>query len=58
MISSGIGHNMWVVILGRAICGMGGGGIMTISSIIITGEDSPKSKLVYMLTVSRYCSST
>ncbi|KAJ5684877.1 uncharacterized protein N7477_001222 [Penicillium maclennaniae] len=35
-IISGIGHDMWVVILGRAICGMGGGGIMTISSIIIT----------------------
>lgn len=27
---------MWVVIFGRAISGMGGAGIMTISSIIIT----------------------
>ena len=27
---------MWVVILGRAISGMGGAGIMTISSIMIT----------------------
>ncbi|KAJ5882627.1 uncharacterized protein N7529_001299 [Penicillium soppii] len=35
-IMSGIGTNMWLVILGRAISGMGGAGIMTISSIIIT----------------------
>lgn len=33
--SSGIGSQMWPVILGRAISGMGGAGIMTISSIII-----------------------
>ncbi|KAJ5549680.1 hypothetical protein N7461_004378 [Penicillium sp. DV-2018c] len=33
---SGIGSNMPIVILGRAISGTGGAGIMTISSIIIT----------------------
>ncbi|KAJ5827846.1 Major facilitator superfamily domain general substrate transporter [Penicillium robsamsonii] len=35
-ITSGIGSQMWVVIFGRATSGMGGAGIMTISSIIIT----------------------
>ncbi|KAJ5589585.1 hypothetical protein N7537_012263 [Penicillium hordei] len=35
-IMSGLGTRMWVVIFGRAISGMGGAGIMTISSIIIT----------------------
>jgi predicted MFS family arabinose efflux permease len=35
-LCSGIGTQMWVVILGRAISGMGGAGTMTISSIIIT----------------------
>ncbi|CAI7639569.1 unnamed protein product [Penicillium glandicola] len=35
-IMSGIGPQMWMVIFGRAISGMGGAGIMTISSIIIT----------------------
>ncbi|KAJ5037809.1 hypothetical protein NUH16_011410 [Penicillium rubens] len=35
-ILSGLGTHMWVVILGRAISGMGGAGIMAISSIIIT----------------------
>ncbi|KAJ5583763.1 hypothetical protein N7535_002383 [Penicillium sp. DV-2018c] len=35
-IRSGIGSNMPIVILGRAISGTGGAGIMTISSIIIT----------------------
>ncbi|KAJ5358363.1 uncharacterized protein N7496_010776 [Penicillium cataractarum] len=35
-IISGVGSQMWVVILGRAISGMGGGGCMTISSVIIT----------------------
>ncbi|KAI2670631.1 hypothetical protein DTO006G1_9438 [Penicillium roqueforti] len=35
-ILSGIGTRMWVVVFGRAISGMGGAGIMTISSIIIT----------------------
>ncbi|OQE84119.1 hypothetical protein PENNAL_c0029G09852 [Penicillium nalgiovense] len=35
-IVSGLGIHMWVVILGRATSGMGGAGIMTISSIIIT----------------------
>ncbi|KAJ6142514.1 hypothetical protein N7471_001967 [Penicillium samsonianum] len=35
-IMSGLGTHMWVVIWGRAISGMGGAGIMTISSIIIT----------------------
>lgn len=39
---------MWVVILGRVISGMGGGGCMTISSVIITGKEDlefPKLKL-------------
>ncbi|KAJ5150853.1 uncharacterized protein N7482_010105 [Penicillium canariense] len=35
-IISCIGSQMWVVVLGRAISGMGGGGCMTISSVIIT----------------------
>ncbi|KAJ9492399.1 hypothetical protein VN97_g827 [Penicillium thymicola] len=35
-IISGLGTHMWVVVFGRAISGMGGAGIMTISSIIIT----------------------
>ncbi|KAJ5112038.1 hypothetical protein N7532_000083 [Penicillium argentinense] len=35
-IICGIGSQMWVVILGRAISGMGGAGTMTISSVIIT----------------------
>ncbi|KAJ5602221.1 hypothetical protein N7510_011755 [Penicillium lagena] len=35
-IISGIGSQMWVVILGRAISGVGGAGTMTISSVIIT----------------------
>ncbi|KAJ5533711.1 hypothetical protein N7494_010263 [Penicillium frequentans] len=35
-IISGVGSQMWIVILGRAISGMGGAGTMTISSIIIT----------------------
>lgn len=45
---SGIGSQMWVVILGRVISGMGGGGCMTISSVIITGKEYlefPKLKL-------------
>ena len=36
--NSGLGSQMWVVILGRAISGMGGAGTMTIGSVIITGE--------------------
>ncbi|KAJ6016644.1 hypothetical protein N7451_000023 [Penicillium sp. IBT 35674x] len=35
-IVSGVGSQMWIVILGRAISGMGGAGTMTISSVIIT----------------------
>ncbi|KAJ6088220.1 hypothetical protein N7486_009481 [Penicillium sp. IBT 16267x] len=35
-IISGVGSQMWIVILGRAISGMGGAGTMTISSVIIT----------------------
>lgn len=31
---------MWMVTLGRAISGIGGAGIMTVSSIIITGMSS------------------
>ncbi|GES65316.1 efflux pump antibiotic resistance protein [Aspergillus terreus] len=32
----GLATDLWIVILGRAISGIGGGGIMTMSSIIIT----------------------
>ncbi|OGE49023.1 hypothetical protein PENARI_c024G02573 [Penicillium arizonense] len=35
-ILSGIGSQMWMVVLGRGISGMGGAGIMTISSVVIT----------------------
>ncbi|KAJ5248600.1 hypothetical protein N7468_000051 [Penicillium chermesinum] len=35
-IICGLGSQMWVVILGRAISGIGGAGTMTISSVIIT----------------------
>ncbi|KAJ6089274.1 hypothetical protein N7467_004490 [Penicillium canescens] len=35
-ILSGIGSQMWMVVLGRSISGMGGAGIMTISSVVIT----------------------
>ncbi|KAJ5772753.1 hypothetical protein N7457_007649 [Penicillium paradoxum] len=35
-IISGVGSHIWEVILGRAISGMGGAGIITISAIIIT----------------------
>ena len=38
--TSGIGQTLWMVILGRAISGIGGAGIMTVSSIIITGMSS------------------
>jgi len=55
-ISSGIGHDMWVVILGRAVSGMGGAGTMTVSSIIITGKIELQFKREVVLTVSRYCS--
>lgn len=37
MNGSGVGSRMWIVILGRAISGMGGAGTMTISAVIITG---------------------
>ncbi|PLN78470.1 efflux pump antibiotic resistance protein [Aspergillus taichungensis] len=33
---SGIGHGLWMVILGRAVSGIGGAGIMTLGSVIIT----------------------
>lgn len=33
---------MWMVIVGRAISGIGGSGIMTVSSIIITGMFSER----------------
>ncbi|KAG6811800.1 hypothetical protein H0H92_005816 [Tricholoma furcatifolium] len=33
---SGIGSQMWIVVLGRAVSGMGGAGIMTVGSVIIT----------------------
>ncbi|KAL4790555.1 major facilitator superfamily domain-containing protein [Aspergillus venezuelensis] len=32
----GLATNMWIVILGRALSGVGGAGVMTMSSIIIT----------------------
>ncbi|KAJ6100452.1 hypothetical protein N7499_000082 [Penicillium canescens] len=35
-ILSGIGSQMWIVVLGRSISGMGGAGIMTVSSVVIT----------------------
>ncbi|KAJ5689841.1 hypothetical protein N7462_004233 [Penicillium macrosclerotiorum] len=35
-IICGLGSQMWIVILGRAISGLGGAGTMTISSVIIT----------------------
>ncbi|KAJ6028940.1 uncharacterized protein N7446_011719 [Penicillium canescens] len=35
-ILSGIGSQMWMVVLGRSISGMGGAGIMTVSSVVIT----------------------
>lgn len=37
IVLSGLGSQMWIVILGRAISGIGGAGTMTISSVIITG---------------------
>lgn len=51
--SSGIGSQMWVVILGRAISGMGGGGCMTISSVIITGKKDSELLGVMELELSR-----
>ena len=38
--NSGIANNLWIVIAGRAISGIGGAGIMTIGSVIITGKSS------------------
>ncbi|CAL5869948.1 uncharacterized protein PFLUO_LOCUS4181 [Penicillium psychrofluorescens] len=35
-IICGVGSQMWMIILGRAISGVGGAGTMTISSVIIT----------------------
>lgn len=35
---SGLAPDMWIVIVGRAISGIGGAGVMTMSSIIITGR--------------------
>ena len=37
---SGLAPDMWIVIVGRAISGIGGAGVMTMSSIIITGTFS------------------
>lgn len=36
-IYSGLGREMWQVILGRAISGIGGAGTMTVAAVIITG---------------------
>lgn len=36
-ISSGLSHNMDLVIIGRIMSGVGGAGVMALSSIIITG---------------------
>lgn len=44
-VNSGIGSQMWMVVLGRAISGSGGAGIMTISSVIIT-DVVPKREIV------------
>ncbi|KAF9892941.1 hypothetical protein FE257_000533 [Aspergillus nanangensis] len=37
-VISGVGPGLWAVISGRAISGIGGAGIMTMGSVIITGE--------------------
>jgi hypothetical protein len=34
---SGLGRDMWAVILGRAISGIGGAGISGMAAVIITG---------------------
>ena len=52
---------MWIVILGRAISGMGGAGTMTISSVIITGTHLRQPTLknrIFKLTEPRYRSQT
>ncbi|QMW43937.1 hypothetical protein G4B11_007307 [Aspergillus flavus] len=35
-VVSGIGRDLWTVIIGRAVSGIGGAGIMTLGSVIIT----------------------
>ncbi|PKY03519.1 efflux pump antibiotic resistance protein [Aspergillus campestris IBT 28561] len=42
---SGIGHGLWMVILGRAVSGIGGAGIMTLGSVIITADIVPRRDL-------------
>jgi hypothetical protein len=37
---SGTAGAMWQVILGRAVTGLGGAGMVTLAAIIITGESS------------------
>jgi hypothetical protein len=48
---------MWVVILGRAISGMGGAGIMAISSIIILLDQVPAYLNIHPTANSKYESS-
>jgi MFS family permease len=35
---SGIGQELWQVILGRVITGLGGAGMVTMAAVIITGK--------------------
>lgn len=46
-LSSGVGSSMSQVIAGRAITGIGGGGMMTMASIVITG--------MYINVLSKSC---
>ncbi|QRD90971.1 putative efflux pump antibiotic resistance protein [Aspergillus flavus] len=45
-VVSGIGRDLWTVIIGRAVSGIGGAGIMTLGSVIITGMRSRKTLLI------------
>lgn len=35
---SGVGRELWQIILGRAITGLGGAGMVTMAAVIITGQ--------------------
>jgi hypothetical protein len=39
-LNSGIGQEMWQVIAGRVVGGIGGSGMVALVSILITGESS------------------
>lgn len=47
---SGLGGQMWQVILGRAVTGVGGAGIVILASVIITGEQQYISLVTCRLT--------